>query len=184
MTAAESPIAGIPQEVWRPVTFPDFTNYYQVSSLGRIRRINPTGNNKPHGLLRPKTDKEGRRSVCLYGAVCKKMFFVHSLVATAFIGPRPDGMVINHINFKPSDNRVENLEYTTQRDNIHHSHKHGRMASGFKLPQTRISDQHVREIRELAAAGSLSQSQIATLYGINQTTVSQFHLRKSRKDVA
>jgi hypothetical protein len=50
---------------------------------------------------------------------------VHRLVAAAFLGPRPDGMMICHWNGDPADNRVENLRYATRVDNALDSLRHG-----------------------------------------------------------
>lgn len=50
----------------------------------------------------------------------RKSCSVHSLVMLAFVGPRPPGAHINHINSDPADNSVENLEYCTLRENIDH----------------------------------------------------------------
>ena len=43
--------------------------------------------------------------------------YVHHLVAEAFISLRPTGLEIRHLNGDPSDNRVENLQYGTRREN-------------------------------------------------------------------
>lgn len=42
---------------------------------------------------------------------------VHSLIAEAFIGPRPEGQVVRHLNDVPTDNRPENLAYGTYQEN-------------------------------------------------------------------
>lgn len=46
---------------------------------------------------------------------------VHHLVAEATLGPRPEGLVVNHIDGNRTNNRPENLEYITQAENIQHS---------------------------------------------------------------
>ena len=46
---------------------------------------------------------------------------IHRLVAIAFLGEPEPGQVINHINEIRTDNRLENLEWVTQKQNIHHS---------------------------------------------------------------
>ena len=43
---------------------------------------------------------------------------VHRVVYQTFVGPIPDGWVIDHINGNKSDNRLENLQCITQSDNL------------------------------------------------------------------
>ena len=50
----------------------------------------------------------------------KKKFYVHRLVATAFIPTDDYTLQVNHINRNPLDNRVTNLEWCTGRQNMDH----------------------------------------------------------------
>ena len=43
---------------------------------------------------------------------------MHSLVLLTFVGPRPDGMGIDHLNEDKLDNHLENLEYVTNQENL------------------------------------------------------------------
>ena len=53
--------------------------------------------------------------------------YVHRLVAEAFL-EKPEGRnVINHKNYIKSDNRVSNLEWVTQKENIAHCRNQGRL---------------------------------------------------------
>lgn len=43
---------------------------------------------------------------------------VHAVIANTFIGPRPEGFIVEHKNLNKHDNRVSNLEYISQRENV------------------------------------------------------------------
>lgn len=94
-------------EIWKPIP----GSNYEASSLGRIR--NPTGK-----VLKPQPHPVGYQtvSVRLDGRmICKT---VHSLVALAFHGPRPEGLDVAHGNCVKTDNRPSNLRYATRSDNM------------------------------------------------------------------
>lgn len=100
---------------------------YFVSDMGRIFS---TKNHKGHHpiFIKP-ANHNGYRSVMLVDDSGKnKMFLVHTLVAECFIGPKPQGMDVNHKNENKSDNRVENLEYLSRRDNLNYGTHNARMS--------------------------------------------------------
>lgn len=84
---------------------PEYENY-QASTNGRIR-------NNRGKILKPSKNNKGYYLVVLNG----KSLLVHRLVAKTFIPNPNDYKVVNHINGIKTDNRFENLEYTTQQDN-------------------------------------------------------------------
>ena len=108
----------IRREEWRPVALMP----YEVSSYGRVRRIPGLTINKlvvtHRGYARADLSSAGKR----------KSVFVHSLVAAAFIGPRPEGKVINHKNGRKRLNFSWNLEYLTPKENSRHA-----IASGIHV---------------------------------------------------
>lgn len=110
-------------EEWR--TIPGFENY-SVSNMGRVRRDVGGKGARAGTLLRPARDNMGRLSVALScnGIACTKR--VHRLVMLAFRGECPIGNQVAHNNGDPSDNRIQNLRYTTQQDNNLDIHRHGR----------------------------------------------------------
>jgi len=75
--------------------------------------------------LRPSIFTGGYLGVTLYEN--KKRFprTVHALVAITFLGPRPEGYEIRHLNGDPTDSRAENLAYGTHSENMLDKVKHG-----------------------------------------------------------
>ena len=108
------------KEIWK--TIPNYENY-QVSNLGNVKSLNFRRSNKER-LLRQGPKSKGYKGVvfCKEGKV--KSFPVHQLVAIAFLNHKPCGiyLVVNHINFIRTDNRLENLEIVTSRENTNKKH--------------------------------------------------------------
>lgn len=95
---------------------------YAVTENGKVISYNKY---KKGHILKAGLDGNGYPAVMIkYDDGKFRMRHVHRLVAEAFI-PNPDNLpVINHINERKTDNRVENLEWTTQRQNVVHSIPH------------------------------------------------------------
>ena len=73
------------------------------------------------GFVKPVVSKDGYLRVRLNSTVKNTMYFVHRLVAQAFI-PNPDNRPqVNHIDGNKLNNDVSNLEWVTAKDNIHHA---------------------------------------------------------------
>ena len=110
------------REEWRPI--PGWETHYEASSIGRIRSI-------PHPVhcgggrtrittatvLKPRADVHGRPHVNLCRDGACRNHTPGSLVAAAFHGSRPNGMLVRHLNDDPWDNRPENLAYGTKSEN-------------------------------------------------------------------
>lgn len=109
------------QEVWKDVK--NYEGYYQVSNLGRVKSL-PKRWSPKENILKPSIEGGGYLQVVLYIDTRKKTIKVHQLVAEAFLGHTRCGfkLVVNHINFDKLDNRVENLEIVTARENCNKKH--------------------------------------------------------------
>lgn len=98
---------------------------YQVSDRGRIRSFKSV---KSGGLLTPWLSKGGSLYIRLRpdGENSARSFPVHALVAEAFIGPRPDGFLVVHLDGDPSNCHVSNLKYLTKSQQVSLSVSTGR----------------------------------------------------------
>jgi hypothetical protein len=111
-----------------------------VKSLGRsLTRKDGRPYNREERVLTQHPDAKGYMKVHLCKDGKSKNAFVHRLVAQAFI-PNPDNLPqVNHINEVKSDNRVENLEWVTCRENVNHGTGVFRNAIARSVPVVRIS---------------------------------------------
>ena len=100
-------------ENWREV--PGHPGYI-VSDLGRLARllqVEPTGSSK-------------YSRVNILNAAGKAVVrLVHQLVLEAFVGPRPKGALVRHLNDEPADNRLENLRWGSPKENTEDAFRNG-----------------------------------------------------------
>lgn len=131
-------------EEWLPC--PGYENYYEVSSLGRVRsrarviRVTGRGARKMKGgrIRRVIVDKVGYVLVNLSRDGAYRRYLVHRLVAKAFLVRKPGKDQVNHINFDKGDNRLVNLEWVTRSENQLHSVRGGQGIYG--KPGWKIQD--------------------------------------------
>ena len=111
-------------EWWSAV--PGYEDTYDVSSWGRVRSWSThRGMAAPH-LLKPFRDSGGYMTVGLKSRTRSVQRTVHGLVALAFIGPRPEGQEVRHLEGDQSNNALTNLTYGTRVENRHDIVRHGR----------------------------------------------------------
>lgn len=101
-------------EIWKPIK--DYEGLYEVSNLGRIKSLK--NKNK---ILSPRINSGGYNFAGLYNNGIRKYFSVHRLVAYSFLDEKDEQYAVNHINKIKTDNRLENLEWVSSRENVCHS---------------------------------------------------------------
>ena len=130
-------------EIWKPISV--YNGYYEVSNLGRVRsvtrmieRTDPRNTNKKRlftykGKLVPFwINKTGYCRCTLNINGEKKNHLVHRLVANAFLINEENKPTVNHINCIKTDNRLENLEWSTVKENYLHSVENGLQINSLK----------------------------------------------------
>lgn len=95
---------------------------------------------------------------------------IHVLVAAVFIGPRPDGMSIDHVDGNKENNSVSNLEYVTHEENMRRAAALGLMAKGEDNGASRLSNADIEIVRSLARRGH-THKEIAARFGVRRHTV-------------
>ncbi|BFM39940.1 NUMOD4 motif-containing HNH endonuclease [Synechocystis sp. LKSZ1] len=127
------------QPNWKPI--PGYEGLYEASDTGQIR--------SKKGELSQKIWR-GYPKVVLVKDGDRKNWRVHNLIALTFIGSRPDGYELDHIDANKLNNHITNLEYVTHQENVKRAAQKGlrtrtklqsslawasAIVQGFLLPQ-------------------------------------------------
>lgn len=157
-------------EEWRPVV--GFEGWYEVSNMGRVKRIKPSKGTKAGKILRPKHNRHTgylRVTLSRFGVTTEDN--IHRFVAEAFIGKLSDKLEVNHRNGVKDDNRVENLEIVTHSMNaIHNFRVLGHSTRGEAIHTSKLTAAQVTAIRTRSANGERSKD-LAREFGVDYDTI-------------
>ncbi len=188
-------------EEWREI----HDGYYEVSNLGNVRRAKPGTATFVGRPVLPIISGGGYAQVALSGMTARRAY-IHHLVCEAFIGPRPAGAVVNHLDANKQNNCRSNLEYVSFRENVEHAlrtvtRRKGptkpkpipkgkptgdshwtaknpeKIARGSRMPHCKLSPELVIAARQRVANGEL-QRVIANELGICAAQMSRIIRRK------
>lgn len=152
---------------WKPVV--GYDGLYEVSNTGLIKSLNykKTGSER---LLKPAIDSKGYYRTALMKNGVLKTVKIHREVAKAFIANTGGKPQVNHINGEKKDNRVENLEWVTNRENIIHAYENSliKIISGDMHKRVKITDSVLAEMRHKLSNGGAKRA-IAREYGCNKS---------------
>ncbi|QWY14814.1 HNH endonuclease [Staphylococcus phage SAP23] len=154
-------------EQWKDI--PGYEGIYQVSNLGNVKSFK--GKEK---ILKQYKNKDNRYIVTLRNNNNNKVYTTYYLVAISFIGEKPEGYEICHIDGNSENNELSNLKYDTCSENHLDVYRYGGKNNKGKLE---IKD--VLNIRKLYDTGNKTVSEIAKLYNINKSSISRIVNRKN-----
>jgi hypothetical protein len=172
------------EEEWRAV--PGFEGLYEVSSLGHVRSLDRVVLcRRRHGPVWKRVSgkvmigwphsQRGYRMATLHRDGEPSAVTVHSLVAAAFLGPRPDGFDVAHYDGSPANNPADNLRYATRAENHADKKRHGTHISGEASHYAVLREQDVLAIR---ARPHERSDDLADEFGVTRTCVN--HIRAGR----
>lgn len=94
-------------EIWKPIGIGD----YAISNLGNVK------GKDGKRMLKPAVNKKGYLTVCIMNNGKKQTTKIHKLVMVTFVGDRPTGCDIDHIDRCKTNNKLTNLRYCTRQQN-------------------------------------------------------------------
>ncbi len=160
-------------EVWLPV--PGYEGLYEVSNLGRARRIGEGGR---FTLILSPTACQGYLVICLSKDGVARKYRMNRLVLEAFCGPPPfAGAQAAHNDGCKTNNALTNLRWASNLENQADIDRHGRRCRGEDVFGSKLTEEAVRAIRRDIDNGMRNRP-IAQRF---QVSVSTVHLIRHRK---
>jgi len=177
------------KEVWLPVK--GYEGIYEISSKGRLKSLDRLVDNYggktlfKGGIRKQSLDSYGYVRYNMSKNSKTKGCFGHRLVAEHFIDNPEMKPQVNHINGIKTDNRVENLEWSTPFENIKHSIEMGlqNVNKGEDVHFSVLTENQVREIREKYKPRKYTFKQLGLEYGVCYQTIQCIVRRKSWKHI-
>lgn len=137
---------------------------YEISSLGRVK------SNLTNKILKPHIMPNGYERLTMSNGVKIYGAYVHRLVALNFIDNPENKTNVNHINSIRNDNRLQNLEWTTPKENTMHSMMYGNNKQDGELhPNSKLLNSDIKDILE--NKDNVSQRKLAIKYNVSPATI-------------
>ena len=168
------------EEEWKEI--PNTKGYY-ISNFGRAKI--DKSQKYPNGTIKEKDDfyidKDGYYRFSYRTLDGKNSFEpVHRLVAKLFIpNDNPKKFQVNHIDSNRYNNRVDNLEWVTPKENVYHSFMYGNRKKSLEVPRTsRLTSYQVSQIKFLRQFYSLKK--ISDLFNVPYSTMKNISIKLKR----
>lgn len=169
----------IDAEEWRPVV--GLEGLYEVSDLGRVRSLDRVieqpsiWRGQFNGMVRRRLagrmmplHNDGKYLYVVFGQ--RRKARVHTVVAEAFLGPRPPGLHVLHWNDDRTNCSVANLRYGTSKENHDDRRRNGHSFEGERNGFAKLSAVDVASV--LALRGTMPRATIAAAAGCHPAYIS------------
>jgi len=164
--------ADILENDFRPIE--GFPGYF-VNRVGKVLSIRLKAR-----LLSQNLDKNGYPKVCFSYSGKVRNAFVHSLVAAAFIGPRPKGYHVCHNDGNRANCSASNLRYGTPKENNADKESHGTHPKGEKHVKAKLTELDVQNILN---SPEPNRSKLARQFGVSRQHITRILNRERWRHV-
>ena len=149
------------QEIWKQYR----DTVYEVSNTGYVR------NSTTNKILSPTITRQNYFRLTIWHH--KKSFatYVHRVVAEAFIENPENKAIVNHLDGNPSNNRLDNLEWTTISENVRHAYETGLAKRGEDSVVSKLTEADVFKIIQCMKDGD-TVAQTARLFKMSSAAIS------------
>jgi len=163
-------------EQFKPVV--GWEGLYDVSDDGRVWSV------RRASFKAATKNSDGYEYVQLWEHNRPKLRAVHHLVLTAFVGKRPAGGECNHLDGNKSNNRAENLEWTTRSGNNQHAYDLGlkHPKSGSRNGRAKLTEGRVRMAKAMHRSGQFRIEELGHVFGVTGCTVRRAITGETWKD--
>lgn len=171
------------KEIWKPI--PNFSRY-EASDKGRLRSTNYKNSGKTK-VLKPALANDGYLKTMLLNDDGKyRSWTVHLFICLTFLGEKPKGYEVNHMDGNKTNNSINNLEYVTRSENIKHAYNYGLITPkvGASNGNSKLTEDDIIAIREHAKKNSprYGRDKLADKYGVSSAYIKEIvNGRKTRR---
>jgi hypothetical protein len=172
------------KQIWLPI--PGFEGLYEASDKGIIRSVERkvvrfngwkefewTYKSKE---LKPKVSNWGYEQVSLYSKGNRTQIYVHIAVALTFIGEKPEGYEVNHVDGNKLNNHLSNLEIVTKSENNKHAY-----AIGLKKANTTRKWKLTKENAAYIRSSKKQGIELAKIFNVTPAAISSIRNHVNHK---
>lgn len=137
---------------WRPIY--GYESDYEVNNFGQIRTLKNSPKLKSNSILKPQVSKRnGYVYQMLYKSGTPKLCRVHRIVAQSFIDNPNKYTQVNHKDGDKANNRVSNLEWCNQSQNMKHAYKN-KLQSPSQKQKEAVAMANLRKCKPVGQFGN------------------------------
>lgn len=160
-------------EIWKDIE--NFKGLYQVSNFGKVKSFHKTnlGN-----ILKAYDNGRGYLFVHLCKDGKRKYGYIHKLVAKAFLKNPKKHTVVNQVDGNRKNNKENNLEWCTQKQNMEHASRNNLILKGERCHKSKLKNKDVVKIRKMYKEQKITHRELGKMFKICPTVVSRIINKK------